>query len=222
MVESLDNIKKTLEDHLQKIDFIYSGDVIKSESVTFVNSVKDDEYLFFIKNMLVGVYDWSFDKMEEKSKEIIIHRDKFIDVYDLIDKISINPKLMFFSKNSNLNLNLGDSNLLEMENDGYSYFPNYFNRRFKLMSSGVEVSAYYSPKIEDDVDDCHFYLVDKPIQSMVWSLQNMTYKINKGLISNEHVIKMPIYYCDYIVYKIRVIDTQKIREDKINSILNEN
>jgi hypothetical protein len=140
-------------------------------------------------------------------------------VYDLIDKISINPKIMFYSKNSNLNLNLGGHLL---EDDGHSYLPTYFNRRFKLMSSGVEVSAYYSPIIEDDIDDCHFYLIDRPIQSMVWALQNMSYVVNKGFSSNEHVIKLPIYDCDYEVYKIRVVDTEKIREEKINTLLDGN
>jgi hypothetical protein len=90
------------------------------------------------------------------------------------------------------------------------------------MSYGKEVSAYYSPLISDDVDDCHFYLIDRPIQSMVWSLQNMNYSVNKGFSSNEHVIKIPIYNCDYESYKIRVVNTQKLRNDKINLILNDN
>jgi hypothetical protein len=76
--------------------------------------------------------------------------------------------------------------------------------------------------ILDEVDDCHFYLVDKPIQSMVWSLQNMIYDIEFNYKSNSHMIKLPIYDCDFISYKIRVVDTQKLRNDKINSILNDN
>ena len=57
---------------------------------------------------------------------------------------------------------------------------------------------------------------------MVWTLQNMNYSVSKGFSSNDHVIKIPIYNCDYEVYKIRVMDTQKLREDKINILLNGN
>jgi hypothetical protein len=127
-----------------------------------------------------------------------------------MDRLKIDPKIIFYSTNSNLNLQLG-GHLVEPEDDGHSYLPNYFTRRFKIMAYNREVSAYYSPLIEDDLDDCHFYLVDRPIQSMVWSLQNMDYSI-----------KSPIYDCDFEVYKIRVVNTQKLREDKINSILNDN
>jgi hypothetical protein len=90
------------------------------------------------------------------------------------------------------------------------------------MSFGREVSAYYSPLIEDSEDDCYFYLVDKPIQSMVWSLQNMNYKIVENNYQFEHIVSFPIYHCDYNVYKIRVVNTQKIREEKINTLLNGN
>ena len=222
MMESLDSYKKTLEDYLQKVDFIYSGDVTKSENISFMCGSKEFVYSStLIRSVMIDIYNWSFSKMIDNSKEIIIHRNNFTDIYNLIDSIpNFDPKILFYSKNSNLNLNLG-SHVLE-EEDGKGYLPSYFNRRFKLMSFGKEVSAYYSPQIEDDVDDCCFYLVDKSIQSMVWIIQNMTYNINRGLISNEHYIKYPIYHCDYESYKIRVVNTQKLREDKINSILNDN
>jgi hypothetical protein len=221
-MNEFDNYKKSLEDFLQSIDFIYSGDVINSVDKKYVNKLKHSSFsAHLFREIMVDIYKYSFEKMFEKSKEIIIHRNNFLDIYELMDKISINPKILFYSQNSNMNLNLG-SHLLELEDDGHSYLPNYFNRRFKLMSYGKEVSAYYSPLISDDVDDCHFYLIDRPIQSMVWSLQNMNYSVNKGFSSNEHVIKIPIYNCDYESYKIRVVNTQKLRNDKINLILNDN
>lgn len=217
----LGDYKKTLEDFLQKIDFIYSGDVLSSVDKTYVQKLKQSSFSANLcKDMMIDIYNWSFNNMISNSKEVIIHRSNFIDVYDLIDKMTINPKILFYSQNSNLNLSLG-SHVLENE-DGNGYLPNYFTRRFKLMSQGVEVSAYYSPLIDDTVDDCRFYLVDRPIQSMVWSLQNMNYSINRSFSSNEHVVKIPIYNCDYQSYRIRVVNTQKLREDKINSILNDN
>lgn len=216
-----DNYKKILEDFLQNIDFIYSGDIINSVDKNYVQKLKHSSFSDNIfKDMMMDIYNWSFNQMKNQSKEVVIHRNNFLDIYKLMNKIPINPKILFYSTNSNLNLNLG-SHVLESE-DGTGYLPSYFNRRFKLMSHNREVSAYYSPLIEDDIDDCHFYLVDKPIQSMVWSLQNMNYSVNRGFSSNDHVINIPIYNCDYEVYKIRVVNTQKLREDKINSILDDN
>jgi hypothetical protein len=213
--------KTTLENFLQKVDFIYSGDVISSVEMKFNRSLNHNSFsASFIKEIIIDVYKKSFNKMIEKSEEIIVNRNSFHDIYDFMDSIPLIPKILFYSKNSNLNLKLG-SHLLE-EEDGKGYLPNYFNRRFKFLSYGKEVSAYYSPKIEDDIDDCHFYLVDKPIQSMVWSLQNMIYDIEFGPISNNHMIKLPIYDCDFMAYKIRVVDTQKLRNNKINLILNDN
>lgn len=219
-MNEFDNYKKSLEDFLQNIDFIYSGDVINSVDKKYVNKLKHSSFSSHLfREMMVDIYNYSFESMLEKSKEIIIHRNSFLDIYDLMDKIPINPKILFYSTNSNLNLNLGSHVL---ETDDSRYLPNYFNRRFKLMSHNREVSAYFSPLIEDDLDDCHFYLVDKPIQSMVWSLQNMNYSVNKIFSSNEHVIKIPVYNCDYEVYKVRVVNTQKLRNDRINLILNDN
>ena len=221
-MNEFDNYKKSLEDFLQSIDFIYSGDVINSVDKKYVNKLKHSSFsAHLFREMMVDIYNYSFEKMMERSKEIIIHRNNFSDIYELMDKIPINPKILFYSTNSNMNLGLG-SHIMELEDDGHSYLPSYFNRRFKLMSYGKEVSAYYSPLISDDVDDCHFYLIDRPIQSMVWVLQNMNYSVNKGFSSNEHVIKIPIYNCDYESYKIRVVNTQKLRNDKINLILNDN
>jgi hypothetical protein len=214
--------KKTLEDFLQSIDFIYSGDIITSTDKKVVEKFKHSSFsASLFRKLMIEIYNYSIQNMFDKSKEIIVHRNSFSDIHDLMDRLKIDPKIIFYSTNSNLNLQLG-GHLVEPEDDGHSYLPNYFTRRFKIMAYNREVSAYYSPLIEDDLDDCHFYLVDRPIQSMVWSLQNMDYSITKGFSSNEHSIKSPIYDCDFEVYKIRVVNTQKLREDKINSILNEN
>ena len=216
-----ENFRKSLEDYLQKIDFVYSGDVINSIDKTYTKKLKHLSFSAeFMKEVMLDIYNYSFQKMLENSKEIVIHRNNFHDVYSLIGDVSLNPRIMFYSKNSNLNLNLG-GHLLESD-DNSGYLPNYFNRRFKLMSSGVEVSSYYSPLISDSEDDCHFYLIDKPIQSMVWSLQNMTYDIKRSFSSNNHTVKIPVYNCDYSTLRVRVINTQKLREEKINSILYDN
>lgn len=221
-MDQFEKHKKNLEDFLQGINFIYSGDVINSVDKTYRQKLNQSSFSAnLFKDIMVDVYNWSFEQMKINSKEIIIHINNFSDVYELMDSISINPKILFYSQNSNMNLKLGN-HLSELEDDGHIYLPSYFNRRFKLMSFGKEVSAYFSPLIEDDIDDCHFYLIDRPIQSMVWSLQNMRYYIKDTFKNNECVIEMPIYNCDFQSYKIRVVNTQKLREDKINSILYDN
>ena len=195
--------------------------VINSEKLKFCKSIKHSNFSStFISEIISEIYDWSFKKMIDNSTEIIIHKNKFTDVYDLLNEYNIDPKILFYSKNSNLNLNLG-GHLVEGSGDK-GYLPDYFMRRFKLMSYGNQVSAFYSPLIEDESDDCHFYLVDRPIQSLVWGLQNMEYEIMNDFDFYTHKVTIPIYHCDYKSYKIRVIDTAKIREEKINTLLNGN
>jgi len=221
-VETFDKYVKTLDDFLVNIDFIYAGDVISSSNKKFYEKIRHSSFsLSLIRNIIIEIYNSSVKKMIEESEEIIIHRDSFIDIYDLMDKKPIvNSKILFYSNNSNLNLNLG-SHIIESD-EVDRFLPSYFIRRFKLMSHNKEVSAYYCPEIHDDLDDCHFYLVDKPIQSMVWALQNLDYKINKGFSTNEHIVTIPFYNCDFKSYKVKVVNTQKLRNDKINSILNDN
>lgn len=215
------NHKKTLEDFLQSVDFIYSGDIITSIDKKITEKSKHSGVsVSLFKKFMIEIYNYSIQNMFFKSKEIIVHRNSFTDIYDLMNRLKMSPKIIFYSTNSTLNLGLGVG--AESQDDVHSYVPNYFNRRFRLMAYKRDVSTYYSPLIKDDPDDCHFYLVDRPIQSMVWCLQNMDYLITKGFTSNEHAIKSQIYDCDFEVYKIRVVNTQKLRQDKINSIINDN
>lgn len=219
-MESFDKYVKTLDDFLVNIDFIYSGDVINSTNRKFYEKINHSSFSSsLIRNIMIEIYESSVKKMIEESEEIIVHRNSFLDIHELMDRIPINTKILFYSNNSNLNLNLGSHIMCDKE-DGF--LPSYFIRRFKLMSHNREVSAYYCPEINDDLDDCHFYLVDKPIQSMVWALQNLDYKINKGFSTNEHIVTIPFYNCNFKSYRVKVVNTQKLRNDKINSILDGN
>ena len=212
--------KKQLEDYLIELDFIYSGDIIKSELLKTSKLLQHSSHsTIFISEIISEVYNLSIKKMIDKSKEVVIDKNLFKDVYDLMNSMEFDPKILFYSQNSNLNLNLGGQ--LESDKSGH-FLPNYFNRRFKLMTLGKNVSAYFSPLIEDFEDDCHFYLADSPIQSMCWSLQNMTYEITNDKNGFRHSVDIPVYDCDYNVYKIRVVDTQKIRQEKINTLLDGN
>lgn len=50
----------------------------------------------------------------------------------------------------------------------------------------------------------------------------MVYDIKFDEFENHHLIKLPIYECDFKTYRVRVVDAQKLRNDKINSILDDN
>jgi hypothetical protein len=213
--------KKQLEDYLIKMDFMFSGDVINSKNLKFKKDIRHQSFSsIFISEIMVEIYNWSFEKMMEKSKDIIVHRNKFTNLYGLLNECNINTQIIFYSKNSNINLNLGALGGFINEKNTRGYLPSYFTRSFKLTTQGNDVSVYYSPLIEDTEDDCYIYLVDRPIQSMVWSLQNMTYDILEK--ESSHEVNIPVYYCDYNVHRVRIIDTQKIREEKINTLLDGN
>lgn len=225
-MDQFEKYKKSLEDYLQSVDFIYSGDIISSTNLRMSEKKQHSSFSsdLFVK-LMIEIYNLSIKKMFEKSKDIIIHRNNYVDAYQIINKLNSNvftSKMLFYSNNSNNNLNLGGNNIFNESEDVHTFLPPYFTRQFKMLSFGVDVSCFFCPIVEDNVDDCHFYIIDKPIQSMVWSLQNIDYSINKSFSMSEHRIKIPVYDCDYSVYRVRIIDTQKLRNDKINSILDGN
>ena len=72
-------------------------------------------------------------------------------------------------------------------------------------------------------DEIVIYVTDKPIQSLVYTIQNMDYVIKK--ISRKkwsHVINYPFYDCVYNSYKVVIRDISKIRENKIKDLLDGN
>jgi hypothetical protein len=77
--------------------------------------------------------------------------------------------------------------------------------------------------INDD-DELTLYVVDNSIQSLVYSLQNMDYVIEPIDNNNfewKHTINYNLYDCRFNSYKISIKDVSKLRNDKINKILNE-
>lgn len=211
--------KKTLEDLLQNISFLYSGDVISSEERTMTIDVKHNSFSpELMRNVLLDIYNDSITNMIEKSEEVSISSNNLKDIYQLMDMNS-NSKYLFYSSNSNLNLNISS----HLEGEFGSYFlPSYFNQRIKLASYGSDISAYFSPIIKDNIDEYEILFVDKPIQSLVWSLQNMTYEIVPDFGKYKHIVKYRFYDCDYKSVKIVVRSLGKIREKKISSLLNDN
>ena len=46
--------------------------------------------------------------------------------------------------------------------------------------------------------------------------------MEEGTYDNKHIINYPVYNCSFKSIKVRVKNTLKIREDKINTLLYEN
>ena len=69
------------------------------------------------------------------------------------------------------------------------------------------------------------YVVDKSIQSLVYSIQNMDYKIeqnDKDNIEWKHTMEYNLYDCRFNSYRLSVKNLSKLRNDKINKILDGN
>jgi hypothetical protein len=99
-------------------------------------------------------------------------------------------------------------------------FPGYF---YKIDSyNNINLELFYSPLIEEDKGESIMYLVDSGIQSLVYSIQNMTYDVEKFEDEWKHTINYSLYDCNYNSYKLIIKDLSKIREDKINKILDGN
>jgi hypothetical protein len=224
-VETIEMYKKTLEDLLEKVDFLYSGDVINSEKKQTHLYLKHTSFSAdLIKLVMEDIYNWSFRKMIDSSEEIIYSKDKISDIDDILidisDKYKISPKYIFYSNNSNSIFTL--RHYFNTKNAKGRFLPSHFNKGFSFLFLSSDVYGYYSPLIKDEIDDFCFYITDSSIQSLVWTLQNLDYTMERDTYDNKHVINYPVYNCSFKSIKVRVKNTLKIREDKINILLDEN
>lgn len=230
-MRTFDDYKNIIESEMTNLSFIYSGDVIGSHTAGNNIRINDSNISEdFIKKTLVDIYNWSFEKMKQKSIEIIYKDSEYKDIISIFDdvyhKLLLHnnysfPSILFFSKNSALFVN---NYLIHKKSHLYhqqEFIPEFFYKEFDLTFRGNSITNFYSPLIEDESNDFVFYICDRPIQSMVWGIQNMTYKIDRSFSGFTHRIDYPLYDCDYQSFKIRVVNTQKIREEKIDIILND-
>jgi hypothetical protein len=209
--------KEMLEKELSHLSYLYSGDIISSKERRIVTRSTNSEFsVDIINKSLIEIYQDSVNNLFRQSEEIVVHRKDFKDIRDLLNKANFIPENLFYSNNSYNIIN--QYNISQTFRTTTGNLPHYFHKAF--LSS--QVSGYHCPNIEDEPDDCHIYLSDKPIQSFVWILQNMEYKINRGFSGNEHMINFKVYECDFKSIMIRIVDTQSQREKKINQILNGN
>ena len=161
--------------------------------------------------------------MVSKSKEFIIPLEsindigKDVNIFDKISELGINPLYVFCSDKSKklfgISKNLNNT----------SAFPSYFYNIDKYI--GINVEVFYSPLVKEESDEMVLYVVDKSIQSLVYSIQNMDYKIeqnDKDNIEWKHTMEYNLYDCRFNSYRLSVKNLSKLRNDKINKILDGN
>lgn len=225
MKESFEEYKKTLEPNLSNLSFLYNGDVLSSTD-SYYSNIKSSEKTSpsFIISTIENIYNESFKMMIDKSETIVISKESIklsvggkgniIDV--IIEELKLKPSYIFTSNKSKTFF----SSLKRV--DDTRSFPGYFYNIERYSNMNLEI--FYSPLIEETEGESIMYLVDSGIQSLVYSIQNMTYDIEivDEFDKWKHTINYNLYDCNYKSYKLIIKDLSKIREDKINKLLDGN
>ncbi len=223
MRESFSEYKKTLEQNLMNISYLYNGDVVSSIDSHYTE-IKNSPLTSpsFIINSIVNIYQESFDIMISKSKEFVIPLEsigalgKQGNLFDRISELGIKPVYIFCSDKSKKLFGITKSP------GTTSAFPSYFYNIDKYPHINLEI--FYTPLINDD-DESIIYVVDNSIQSLVYSIQNMDYKIEPNDDNNiewKHTMFYNLYDCRFNSYKLSIRNVSRLRNDKINKILNGN
>ena len=222
MRESFSEYKKVLEQNLMKVSYLYNGDVISSTDSQYTE-IKNSPLTSpsFIINGIVNIYQESFNMVFSKSREFIVPiesiNSKDINMFDKISELGIKPLYIFCSDKSRKIFGISKSS------NNTSAFPSYFYSIDKYI--GMNVDVFYSPLVVEDEDEMVLYVVDNSIQSLVYSIQNMDYTIepiDDDNIEWKHTINYNLYDCRFNSYKLSIREISRLRNDKINKILNGN
>ena len=225
MRESFDEYKKTIESNISNISFLYNGDVLSSTDSYYTHVLSSENTSpSFIISTIENIYNESFKMMDNKSKTIVISKESIKlsaggkgNIIDfIIGELKLKPTYIFTSEKSKTFF----SAIKRLDNT--RSFPGYFYNIDRYNNINLEI--FHSPIIEEDKGESIMYLVDSGIQSLVYSIQNMTYEVEKIVEFDKwkHTINYSLYDCRYKSYKLIIKDLSKIREDKINKILDGN
>jgi len=214
------------------IPYLYDGDAISSidESYSEIKTTPLTSPTFIITTV-IKIYNQSIKSMISKSKEIIIPEESISkstvfggNILDKITDMGIKPLYIFASKKGSKLFGITKKPEVNRA------FPGYFYNIERFV--GLNLDVFYSPLIEEEDGECILYVTDKSFQSLVYSIQNMEYRIdpqneiNGNKPYNEiewlHTLDYKLYDCNYNSYKIIIKNVSKIREDKINQILDGN
>ena len=234
--ESFTEYKKTLEQNLMNISYLYNGDVVSSNDSKY-SEIKNSPLTSpsFIINTIVNIYNESFDIMTRRCKEFTIPKESL----DIKKIYNTTKGKTILSKQGNLLEKISDfgikahcifcsdkgKKLFGVTNSPSttSAFPAYFYSIDRYPVAGFDL--FYSPLIKEDDDEIILYIVDKSIQSLVYSIQNMDYKIEANDEDNQqwkHTMDYSLYDCRFNSYKLSIKNVSRLRNDKINKILNGN
>jgi hypothetical protein len=211
--ESFDEYKKTIEMNLLDISFLYSGDVISSTNGYYEENIPNKmSSPKFIINSIDFIWECSINQMLKNTIDEVIRILDFekLDInglwlFDLVNSLNIqsfDPKFIFTNSTRYLGI---------LKNNDRRPLPEYFYSVRK--SKGLEI--YKIPIINETDGQVDIYITDKPIQSLVYVLQNMEYRIS----NNIHRMNYNLYNCDYKCYKITVKSIIKVRDEKISQLL---
>lgn len=225
MRESFSEYKKTLEQNLINLSYLYSGDIIRSTDHIY-SEIKNTPLTspIFSIGSIVKIYEMSIQNLISNSKELVISEESLINstLIQKLEEFGTNSQFIFCSQKSS-KLFYG----ISMHHTSKP-FPIYFYPKEKF--TGINLSIYTSPIIDDDSDEMIFYTSDKPIQSLVYGLTNMDYTITPGDNADKephsmtwtHEMAFKFYECDFQSYKVVIRNLSKIRNQKLNTILNDN
>jgi hypothetical protein len=214
--ETFDEYKETLERNFINFNYLYDGDIIYSKDFSYTESVPNHSISpSFIIRTIDKIYRQSFQNLIIKSTDIIINYDfcknnlSSDKIFSIIDNLNIKPVYVFCSDNSKKHFGIIKERNVP--------FPKYFYNIQTIYNKNYDF--YTSPMVEDSDDELILYVVDSSIQSLVYSIQNMEYKIVDDGLKKNHTIKCPFYECDFNSYKVIIKDISKIREEKIDKVL---
>jgi hypothetical protein len=222
--ESFSEYKKTLEQNLMNISYLYNGDVISSIDSHYTE-IKNSPLTSpsFIINSIINIYQQSFYMMSNKCKEFVIPEESIAglgkqgNLFDKISEFGIKSNYIFCSNKGKKLFGPTKSS------KSTSAFPSYFYNIDKYI--GLNIEVFYSPLVKEDDDEIVLYVFDNSIQSLVYSIQNMNYGIesnDKDNIEWKHTMIYNLYDCRFNSYKLSIRNVSRLRHDKINKILDDN
>lgn len=227
MREKFDEYKKTIETNIFKFTYLYDGDIKSSKKVVFSKSISHrNTSPSFIIECIIDIYRKSINNMIESAIKIDIPcgdlnlsrsffpflATEYISEFE--NKNKFRTRYLFSTNDIYVN-----SNQTKQSNKN-GLFPAYFYPAIRY--SMLNYDFYQSPLISKVDDQIDLYITDSAIQSLVYSLQNMEYIVDELDGEYNHKIVYDLYDCDFKSYRLCIKDISKLRNDKIEILLNGN
>ncbi len=217
MKEDFIDIKKELELVISNFEYLYSGDIISSKDEKLSdNLIIKKPSINLLKKVIDNIYNISINNMINSinsSNKINANFDKGLNHIDsLFNELPIGFKWKYVFLSNGLNYK-------KIPNSKNNLFPDYYYRKIKNIPDKLNygnVKVYNLPEHHTIKDEYNIYVVDNPIQSLVYVMQNMKYEILKNGL---HSVEYNYYICDYICYNISIKDIKKLRSDKFKNLL---